>query len=232
MDRRVIPAAFFSAIAQISDPRFRWVFLQGIGLTILLLFGLYALAFWGIAWLVPDAITLPWIGEIGLSDTLLSWGSLIVMMVLSIFLMVPVTAAFIGIFLDDVADAVEAKHFPHLTPAPQIAFGDNIREILRFLVVITIANLAALVLYFTPLAPFVFYGLNGFLLGREYYRMIAVRRMGRREAGASFRRNLLTVWSAGALMAVPLSIPVLNLVIPILGAATFTHLFHRLEKTD
>lgn len=226
----MILAAFHSAISQLSDPRFRWVFLQGVGLTILLLFGLYAFAFWGVAWLIPDAITLPWIGEIGLSDTLLSWGSLVVTMVLSIFLMVPVTAAFIGIFLDDVTDAVEAKHYPHLTPAPQIALSDNILEIMRFLVVIAIANLLALVLYFTPLAPIVFYGLNGFLLGREYYRMIAVRRLGRQAAGASFRRNLLTVWSAGALMAVPLSIPLLNLVVPILGAATFTHLFHRLEN--
>ena len=227
----MIPASFFAAIAQISDPRFRWVFLQGVGLTILLLFGLYAFAFWGIAWLVPDAITLPWIGEIGLSDRLLSWGSLVVMMVLSIFLMVPVASAFTGIFLDDVADAVEAKHYAHLPPAPNVGLGDNLRESLSFLGVIVVANTLALVLYFTPLAPFIFYGLNGFLLGREYYRMIAVRRMGRQEASASFKRNLLAIWAAGAMMAVPLTIPILNLVIPILGAATFTHIFHRLEKT-
>lgn len=227
----MIPASFFAAIAQISDPRFRWVFLQGVGLTILLLFGLYAFAFWGIAWLVPDAITLPWIGEIGLSDRLLSWGSLVVMMVLSIFLMVPVASAFTGIFLDDVADAVEAKHYAHLPPAPNVGLGDNLRESLSFLGVIIVANTLALVLYFTPLAPFIFYGLNGFLLGREYYRMIAVRRMGRQEASASFKRNLLAIWAAGAMMAVPLTIPILNLVIPILGAATFTHIFHRLEKT-
>ncbi len=29
-------------------------------------------------------------------------------------------------------------------------------------------------------------------------------------------------------MAVPLTIPLVNLTVPILGAATFTHLFHRL----
>ena len=76
-----------------------------------------------------------------------------------------------------------------------------------------------------------FYGLNGFLLGREYYRMIAVRRMGRQEAGKSFRSNLITIWIAGALMAVPLSIPLLNLVVPILGVATFTHIYHRLNAS-
>ena len=220
----MIFGSFAAALGQLPDPRFRWVLIQGVGLTILLLFGLYAFAFWGIAWLVPDAMTLPWIGEIGISDTLLSWGSLILMMVLSVFLMVPVASAFTGIFLDEVADAVEARHYAHLGPAPNVGLMDNIRESLTFLGIILIANLAALILYFTPLAPFVFYGLNGFLLGREYYRMIAVRRMGRAEAGKSFRSNLLTIWTAGALMAVPLSIPVINLLVPILGVATFTHI--------
>ena len=230
MDRRVIFSAFTAALSQMTDPRFRWVLAQGVGLTLLLLFGLYAFAFWGIAWLVPDAITLPWIGEVGLSDTLLSWGSLLLMLVLSVFLMVPVASAFTGIFLDEVADAVEARHYPHLGPAPNVGLLDNILESLTFLVIILVANLAALVLYFTPLAPIVFYGLNGFLLGREYYRMIAVRRMGRSEAGKSFRSNLLTIWIAGALMAVPLSVPLVNLVIPILGVATFTHIFHGLNR--
>ncbi len=32
----------------------------------------------------------------------------------------------------------------------------------------------------------------------------------------------------GCLMAVPLSVPLVNLLIPILGAASFTHMFHRL----
>lgn len=227
----MIPAAFFAALAQMTDPRFRWVFLQGVGLTILLLFGLYAFAFWGIAWLVPDTMTLPWIGEIGVSNALISWGSLLMMLVLSIFLMVPVASAFTGIFLDDVADAVEAKHYPQLPPAPNVGLAENLRETLTFLVVIVLVNLAAVFFYFTPLAPFVFYGVNGFLLGREYYRMIAVRRMGRHEAGAAFRRNLPTIWAAGALMAVPLTIPLVNLFVPILGAATFTHIFHRLERT-
>ncbi len=225
----MIFSAFAAALSQMTDPRFRWVLLQGVGLTLLLLFGLYAFAFWGIAWLVPDAINLPWIGEIGVSDTLLSWGSLLLMLVLSVFLMVPVASAFTGIFLDEVADAVEARHYPALGPAPNVSFVDNMRESLTFLVIILLANLAALVLYLTPLAPFVFYGLNGYLLGREYYRMIAVRRMGRREASQSFRSNLLTIWAAGALMAVPLSIPLLNLLIPILGAATFTHIYHGLQ---
>jgi uncharacterized protein involved in cysteine biosynthesis len=39
---------------------------------------------------------------------------------------------------------------------------------------------------------------------------------------------MLTIWAAGILMAVPLSVPLLNLLVPVLGAATFTHITHAL----
>lgn len=225
----MIPAAFLAALAQIGDPRFRRVLIQGVGLTLMLLIALYALVFFGVQWLLPETVTLPWFGEVHFIEQLLSWGSLVLMMVLSVFLMVPVASAFTGLFLDEVADAVEEVHYPALSPASHVGLGENLRESLSFLAVIAACNLAALLLYFTPVAPFVFYGLNGFLLGREYYRMVAVRRLGRGEATSAFRRNLVTIWAAGALMAVPLTVPLVNLLVPILGAATFTHLFHRLE---
>ncbi|MEL7165128.1 MAG: hypothetical protein AAGL96_06600, partial [Pseudomonadota bacterium] len=40
------------------------------------------------------------------------------------------------------------------------------------------------------------------------------------------------IWLAGTLMAVPLTIPLINLIIPILGAATFTHLYHGLVREN
>ena len=228
----MIPAAFLAAIGQLDDPTFRSVLLRGIGLTLLLLVGAYLLVFFGLQWLLPESFTLPWIGEITFVDEVASWGSLILMFVLSVFLMVPVASAFTGLFLDDVADAVEAKHYPALPPAPRVELFENIRETGGFLLVLVGANLLALVAYllFVPFAPLIFYALNGFLLGREYYRMIALRRLGRAGAKAAFRRNLATIWVAGALMAVPLTVPVLNLLVPILGVATFVHLFHRLES--
>ncbi|CAN0604744.1 unnamed protein product, partial [Ectocarpus sp. 12 AP-2014] len=189
--------AFLATLGQIGDSRFRWVLIQGVGLTLLLLFALYGVVFFGVQWLLPETISIPWIGEVTFVETLLSWGSLILMMVLSVFLMIPVASAFTGMFLDEVADAVEAKHYPHLSPAPHVSFSENLRESLTFLGVILAANLVALIFYITPLAPFVFYGLNGFLLSREYFRMVAVRRLGRAEAKAAYRKNLLTIWMAG-----------------------------------
>jgi uncharacterized protein involved in cysteine biosynthesis len=95
-------------------------------------------------------------------------------------------------------------------------------------------NVLALVLYgfAGPFIPVVFWAVNGFLLGREYFTMVATRRLGRAAAKALRRRYAGQVWIAGILMAAPLSFPLINLLIPVLGAATFTHLVHRLMARD
>ena len=227
----MIFGAISDAIGQIGDPRFRSVLARGLALTIALLVAAYLLVFWGIQWVLPDSFSVPLIGEITFVDELASWGSLILMIGLSVFLMVPVAAAFTGFFLDDVADAVEARHYPHLAKAAHVPLSEAFAESLGFLGVLIGANTVALIAYllFAPLAPAIFYALNGYLLGREYYRMIAVRRLGRDGAKAAFRANLSLIWLTGALMAVPLTIPLVNLLVPVIGVAAFTHLFHRLE---
>lgn len=221
---------FAKAVGQLSDRRFLRVFFLGLGLTIALL----AAATWGLVWLVsglmPEDFTL--FGyAIGVPGEILSLAMVGLMLLASVFLMVPVASAFTGFFLDDVADAVEARHYPHLPPANGVPVGEAFKDSVNFLGVIIVVNLLALILYFMvgPFAPLLFWIVNGFLLGREYFQLVAMRRVGRAGAKAARRRNMPQIWIAGTLMAAPLSIPVVNLFVPILGAATFTHLYHRLE---
>ncbi|PIE12138.1 MAG: hypothetical protein CSA72_00950 [Rhodobacterales bacterium] len=218
------------ALDQIGDPRFRSVMLRGIGITLAALIGLYALTFWGVGALIGDGITLPWIGTLTWVDTVASWGSLVLMLGLSVFLMVPIAQAVQSLFLEDIADAVESRHYPHLPPAQSVPLADALLDGLRAFAVLVGANILALALYvmLAPLAPVIFYGLNGFLLGREYFQVAALRRVGAREARRLRRRHIATIWAAGVLMALPLTIPVLNLLIPVLGAASFTHIYHGL----
>ncbi|MGR3662880.1 MAG: EI24 domain-containing protein [Paracoccaceae bacterium] len=224
---------FFKALGQLTDPRFRRVLLLGVGLTLGLLFAVYALVGVAVGWLAPDVITLPLIGEVTWIDDLVSWGSVILMVILSVFLMVPVASAFTSLFLDDVADAVEDKYYPGLPAVEHQSIADGLRDTVKFLGILIVANILALVLYliFLPFGPFIFWGLNGFLLGREYFQLVAARRLGRAGAKQMYRDNVWQIWLAGALMAIPLSVPLVNLLVPILGAATFTHLFHRLERS-
>lgn len=230
MEIGLILKSFGLALAQLSDPRFRRVFWIGLALAFALLVGATA----GFAWLIeritPEEAWLPILGEVRWLNDLLSWGALFLLAFLSIFLMIPVASAITSMFLDDVADAVEAQHYPALPPVSRVPFGSSLVDTLNFLGLLLVANLCAIVLYlfFAPLALFIFWGMNGFLLGREYFTITAIRRVGRQGAKALRRQHLPTLWAAGVLMAVPLSVPILNLVIPILGAATFTHLFHHL----
>lgn len=229
----MIFSAFFRALGQIGDPRFRRVLLLGILLTILLLVAVTAGFVQVVGWLVGDSTSLPWIGEVTWIGDLLGWGSLVLMIVLSVFLMIPVASAITSMFLDDVAQAVEDKHYPQLPKASSVPFWDAVRDTVNFLGVLLLANVFALVLclIFLPAAPFIFWGINGFLLGREYFTLAAMRRVGRTEAIRLRKQHAATIWFAGTLMAIPLSVPIMNLIIPILGAATFTNLYHMLQGT-
>lgn len=228
----MIFTAFGKALGQMGDPRFRRVLLLGVGLTFALLVAAYALILMLIQWLVGPEATLPLIGQVTWLNDLLSVGSFFLMMLLSVFLMVPVASAITSMFLDEVADAVEARHYPALPPVPGLSIWEGVKDTVNFLGVLVTANLLALVLYlmFAPLALFIFWGLNGFLLGREYFTLAAARRVGLAEAKRLRRRHGATIWAAGVLMAMPLSVPLVNLLVPILGAATFTHIFHALWR--
>lgn len=226
----MILESFLRALGQLSDPRFRKVFFLGIALTVALLIGATAGFAWFLDWLVPEDIWLPVLGEVQWIDDLVSWGAVFLLLFLSIFLMIPVASAITSMFLDEVADAVERVHYPALPPAQSVPIWDAIRDTVNFLGVLVLANIVALVLYvmFPPAAPVIFWVVNGLLLGREYFTLVAIRRVGRAEAKRLRRAHSGQIWLAGTLMAIPLSVPLLNLLIPIIGAATFTHLYHGL----
>jgi CysZ protein len=225
---------FLKALGQLSDPRFRRVMLLGVLLSVALLVGIYAAFLALIQWATPDSIDIPFVGPVGGLGTLLSWGSALFMIGLSVFLMVPVASAFTGLFLEDVAQAVEDRHYPDQPHVARVPFFDSLVETVNFFALLVGVNVLALVLYgfAGPFIPVVFWVVNGFLLGREYFTMVATRRLGRAGAKALRRRYAAQVWIAGSLMAAPLSLPLINLLIPVLGAATFTHLFHRLHAQD
>ncbi|PIB25059.1 hypothetical protein BFP76_02690 [Amylibacter kogurei] len=218
---------FQKAISQLNDSRFLRVMGYGVALTIALL----AAVTMGVQWILPDTISLPWVGEIAWLSSLLSGFILFAMIGMSVFLMVPVASIFTGFFLEQVADAVEDKHYPALADVTPVPFMDMLIDSTKFLALLVVVNLCALVLYliFTPIAPILFWAVNGMLLGREYFQLVAMRKLGRVGANAMRKKHRFQIFLAGFLMAVPLSVPFINLFIPVLGVATFTHLFHRIN---
>ena len=143
---------------------------------------------------------------------------------------VPVASAFTGLFLDDVADAVEARHYPGLAPADRAGFWESLVDALRYTGLLIVLNLMGLliVLFTAGAGILVFWAINGYLLSREYFTTVALRRMSATDAARMRQANAGTLWIAGVLFAIPLSVPVVNLFVPVFGVAAFTHLFHRI----
>ena len=227
----MILSDFLKSVAQFDDPTFRRVLWRGMGLTIALLIAACLLVNFGINQLLSSAWAANMIGDQSWLGALINVGGVLFTIALSIWLMVPVTSAIIALFLDEVAQAVEARHYPHLPKQTATKLQDQILVGIRFLGILLLANIGALILsMIVPLlAPFVFWATNGYLMGREYFQMAAMRQMPRAQAQELYQRHQGSIWTAGILMAIPMSIPLVGLFIPILGAATFTHQFERLR---
>lgn len=218
------------AISQLSDRRFQKVLWRSIFIAVALL----VVPFFGITafldWILPETLTLPWVGELSLHGGLLSLANVIIFFVLS-FLMFPIASLIIGLFLEEISDAVEARYYPELPAVTRLNFMSVMIDALKFVGIMIFANILALIAYliFAAFAPLIFWTLNGYLMGREYFQLVAARRIGMKAASQLRKKHSAQIWLAGFLIAIPLSIPVVNIIVPILGVAVFTHQFHRLK---
>lgn len=222
----MILSAYANAVRQLRDRRFRPVIALGTALAIALLFFLYAGVLLVVKLGEDSALSIPLAGEVSGLGTLLSVGSIVFLIGLSIFLMAPVASVFSGLFLNDVADAVEARYYPHTPPPHRMNRWDRLTDTVNYFGMLVPLNFVALMVFAlsTGFGIVLFWAVNAFLLAREYFIMTAMRHMPHDQAKALFRQNRMRLWGAGVWLAVPLSIPIVNLLMPVIGAAAFTHL--------
>jgi CysZ protein len=97
-----------------------------------------------------------------------------------------------------------------------------------------LVNLFALPVYL--LMPginfFVFLGLNGYLFGREYFEVVALRRLDRTATGAARQRFAGRVYLGGVVIAGLFIVPLVNLVAPVIATAFMVHLFEDLRRLE
>ena len=222
----MILRALFLAWGDLTRPRIFGVVALGVGLTLVMFVLLQAGAFWAIRLFAPETLTLPWIGAVPLAPAL-SWSSLILLPLMSIFLMVPVAAGFSGLFAERVSEVVEEIHYPQARGLP-VAFWDGLWESLAVMGAVIGVTLVTLILtpFLGPLASVLYFAGNGWLLGREFFQMAARRHLHAPQASALRRRHATQATLLGVLIAVMLTVPILNIAGPVMAAAAFTHLFH------
>lgn len=212
-------SAFFKGLAQLSDPKTRSVVWASIGWT-----GFIFILTWVGIWIVLKVTTFIAIGWLEVFFDFLSGAGA---MVLTWFLFPPVVIAVGGLLLERVAVAVEQRHYPGLAQASGQSLMDGISSALRLLGTALGLNLLCLPLLLVPVIfPFVYYPLNGYLLSREYFEVAASRRLSNMDAKAlrAKKQTLLTI--IGIAYAFMLTVPLLNLITPVIATAAMVHLFH------
>ena len=154
----------------------------------------------------------------------------------AVVLLVLLLPAFVGLIasfmLESICRAVEARHYPHLPEARSQSIMEAIGIGLRFMVILIVLNVLILPLIFVPPVYFVVgWALNGYLLGREYFELVACRRLNAAETRAMRRVHRLSALSAGLVIAVISVIPIVNLILPLFGTAFMLHTFQRLPSS-
>lgn len=232
-------SALSKAIGQTSDPAFRRVFGLSLAAALGVFALLWALAWYGLslggealgAWMAaqdPDSI---WIGPV---EWIFGASTVVGVLVVSFLLFPAVMVLVMSLLLDPIAAAVEQRHYPNLPPAREQPVGEAVMSALSFTGITILLNILALPLYLLllfipPFNLFVFYLLNGYLLGREYFELVALRRFDIDAAKRLRRRYRGRVLLAGVVIAFLLTVPLVNLITPIVATGFMLHVFEDLR---
>lgn len=218
-------SALFKAFEQLRDPKLKRVLKLGLAGALATYAILVGLAWWGLS-----ATTLfmdPW------AETSVDVAGVLVALILPVLFFPAIVTSVMSPWLEQVADAVEERHYPALNwPRPQ-KWTEVLANTLKFLLVIVAVNALALPVYLTLLIfgisiPIAFL-INGYLLGREYFELVAFRRLLPAEAKLLFRNRLGRMWTAGIIIYFLFTIPILNLAAPVIATAFMVHLFQSLR---
>ncbi|HMD63663.1 MAG TPA: EI24 domain-containing protein [Stellaceae bacterium] len=218
--------AFFRAVGALAAPPMRRV--------VALSFALAVLTF-AVLWLAIAAILyhtalfdwrlLNWLVDLlgGLAVLGLTW------------LLFPAAVTLImGFYLERVAAAVEAVDYPGLGPPRPQPLGEIVAVTLRLSLLTLLLNILALPIYL--LVPginiFLFLALNGYLFGRGYFEVVALRRLDAGEARAVRSRFAGRIFLGGVVIAGLFTLPLINLVAPVIATAFMLHIFEALPRLE
>ena len=145
----------------------------------------------------------------------------------------------IGLFLDDITDAVEDRFYPHTKAGRQIGIVEGAAAAVALSVKLLLVHLMLLIPYiilavfsFSIGAFLLFLAVNAWAYGREYFQMVAARHYDPRGTKAFYKQNSKSVILGGVAIALLFLVPFVNLIAPVFGVAMMTHLTHDLMDKD
>ena len=213
------------ALSDILSPPFRGVLIRSVALTLALLAALWIV----LTWLVAREVTLPY-AWLDAGFLILTGVGLVIGLG---FLVAPVTALCAGLFLDEIAEAVERLRYPGEPGGRALPLVRSIATSIKFLGIVLLVNAIAL-----PLVIFVGFGFvvflvaNAYLLGREYFQLAALRFHDCATLRALRARHAASIFAAGLLITGFIAIPLVNLLAPLFATAFMVHLRKGIEAAE
>jgi CysZ protein len=218
--------ALCRALCALSTPPLRRIVALSLALAVMT-FALLWLAVAGVLYNTRffDWRLLNWLADLmgGLAVLGLSW-----------LLFPAVVTLIMSLFLERIAAAVEALDYPGRGPPRRQPIRETVRAMLRLTTLTLVLNLLALPAYL--LLPginlFLFLALNGYLLGREYFEVVALRRLDAAATRVARNRFGLRVFLGGVVIAGLFAVPLVNLVAPVIATAFMLHVFEALPRVE
>lgn len=172
-----------------------------------------------------------WIGKYAWTQWLFGGLGTVVYLVAAYFLFPVILTAVAGIFLEDLADRIERRHYPDIHPPRLVPLSEQIRSSIRGLVRGLLWNLCACPLYLIPVVNVIAYALvNARLLSREYFQVVALRHLSMEDSKRCYRQNLGQLWREGLVLTGLFLIPVVQVIAPLLATALSVHRLWRREN--
>lgn len=222
----VMLRALALSVGQLGDPPVLRVLAKSLALTL----AIFAVA-GGAVWWGTDAVLVAW-GSWGAEGLATAFAIFVTGLALWLLFRAVAVAA-VGVFADEVVEAVEARHYPAaLASARAVPLHRGLAMGLRSAARVVVVNLVLLPLYVVLLATGIgtvaaFFVVNAWLLGRDLGDMVAARHLDARGMAAWRRRTGTRRFLLGLGGTALFVVPLVNLFAPVLGAAMATHLFHR-----
>jgi CysZ protein len=211
--------AAIQAFGETFSPPLRRILLKSLGLAFLLLIilGMVLQA------TITHLVTLPYPFDMALAIF-----TALGMIASAIYLMPVITSLLAALFFDDIAEQVERRNYPSDSTGKALPIMTSTLLSLRFFGLVLVFNLIALVLLIIPGVNIgVFFIANGYLLGREYFELAAMRFRSIEESRALRRANNLRIFICGLIIAGVVFVPILNLITPVFATAFMV----RMHKT-
>jgi CysZ protein len=215
--------AAFKAFRQLFSRGFRWVLLKSLALTI----ALFVLVWLGVQELFQAfaVFSYEWL------NTTISIIAGLGVLAGMVFLIGPVSALFAGLFLDQIASQVEARHYPGDPPGREPPLPRSAWIAVKFTAVLVVVNLFVLFIALIPgINVLAFLAGNGYLLGREYFEMVAMRHLPARDVRRLREAYAGRVFAGGLLIAAIAVIPFVNLLVPLFATAFMVHVYKSTER--